>query len=184
MNIRFAVPFLLAILSGCAAFQELEPVPPLQPAERGYIELRNDKENFILKRDHQYFIRFPRPASVNFYLVLHTSAKRDVHNYLTTTFHDGEPPILPMRDEAADQDSVSVFAVDTSNVTYFWVIDTVYQNTILNMRYRYVPQWRYTVENKYDQYHKILVDNKYDRHTYEAMGPQFDFAALNASTEQ
>lgn len=184
MRIRFAVPFLIAFLSGCAAFQELEPVPPLQPAERGYIELRNDKENFLLKRNKQYFIKFPRPLNVNFYLVLRTNAKRDVHNYFTTTFHDGEPPILPIKDEAADQDTVSVFAVDTSNTFYFWVIDTVYQDISLNVRYRYAPQWRYTVENKYDYYYRVLVDNRYDRHTYEVMGPQFDFAVFDAAAEQ
>ena len=184
MRIYSAIPFILFLLGGCATFKELEPAPPLQPAERGFIELRNDKENFLLKKDNKYFIKFPGPVDVHFYLVLQTSAKRTVHNYCTTTFNDGKPPILPILDETADQDSLSVFAIDTSNACYYWVIDTVYQDISLSIRYRYVPQWRYAVENKYDLYRRILVDNSIDRHAYEAMGPQFNFIAFDAATEQ
>jgi hypothetical protein len=184
MKIRFAVPLLLLLFSGCATFKELEPVPPLQPAERGYIELRNDKENFLLKRDSKYFIKFPRPLDMHFYLVLQTNAKRKVNNYFTATFHDGEAPIVPIADESADHDSISVFAVDTMNANYFWVIDTVYQDLPLTVLYRYVPKWRYTVETKYDLFRSILANNSFDRHAYEAMGPQFEFSTFNASSEQ
>jgi hypothetical protein len=184
MRIYSAIPFILFLLGGCATFKELEPAPPLQPAERGFIELRNDKENFLLKKDNEYFIKFPGPLDVHFYLVLQTSAKRTVHSYCTATFDDGKPPILPIVDEAVDQDSLSVFVIDTSHAFYYWVIDTVYQDAPLSIRYRYVPQWRYTVENKYDLYRRILVDNSIDRHAYEAMGPQFNFAAFDAAAEQ
>ena len=184
MRIHSAIPFLLFLLGGCATFKELEPAPPLQPAERGFIELRNDKENFLLKKGNKYFIKFPGPLDVHFYLVLQTSAKRTVHNYYTTTFNDGKPPILPVVDEAVDKDSLSVFAIDTSNAFYYWVIDTVYQDAPLSIRYRYVPQWRYTVENMYDLYRRILVDNSIERHVYEAMGPQFNFSTFDAAAEQ
>jgi hypothetical protein len=184
MRIHSAIPFILLLLSGCATFKELEPVPPLQPAERGFIELRNDQEKFLLKQDNKYFIKFPGPLDVNFYLVLQTSAKRTVHNYITATFNDGQPPILPIVDEAVDQDSISVFVINTSNAFYYWVIDNVYQDTPLSVRYRYVPKWRFDVENKYDQYRRILVENSIDRHAYEAMGPQFNFATFDAAAEQ
>jgi hypothetical protein len=184
MKIRTPFVLLLALLSGCATFKELEPVPPVQSGERGYIELRNDKENFLLKRDDKYFIRFPRPLDMHFYLVLQTNAKRQVHNYLTATFHDGEPPIVPIADETADQDSLSVFPVDSTNAEYFWVIDTVYQDLPLTLQYRYVPQWRYTVETKYDLFRSILANNSVDRRSYDSMGPQFDFSAFKASSEQ
>jgi hypothetical protein len=183
MKIRLAMFSLLILLGGCATFKELEPAPPIQPGERGFIELRNDKENFQLKRDDKYFIMVPRPSDMHYLLVLQTNAKQMVHNYFTSTFHDGEPPIIPITDQAAQQDSTSVFAVDTSEASYFWVIDTVYQDMPLTVRYRYVPQWRYTVENKYDQYRKILADNSIDRSAYEAMGPQFDFASFNTFSE-
>jgi hypothetical protein len=184
MRIHSAIPFILFLLGGCATFKELEPVPPLHPAERGFIELRNDKENFLLKKENKYFVKFPHPLEVHFYLALQASAKRTVHNYCTATFNDGKPPILPILDEATDQDSLSVFAIDTSNAYYYWVIDTVYQDISLSIRYRYVPQWRYAVENKYDLYRRILVDNSIDRHAYEAMGPQFNFTAFDAAAEQ
>ncbi len=184
MKNRIVALFLLALMAGCASFKELEPVPPVQPGERGFIELRNDKENFLLKRDDQYFIKFPRPLDVHFYLVLQTKAKRQVHNYFTATFHDGQPPIVPIADAAADQDSISVFPVDTANAFYFWVVDTVYMDTPLNIRYRYVPQWRYIVETKYDLFRSVLASNTFDRHSYEAMGPGFDFSTFNVTSEQ
>ena len=184
MKIRIPLFFVLALLTGCASFKELEPAPPVQSGERGFIELRNDKENFLLKKDDKYFIKFPRPLDLHYYLILQTRAKHKVHNYLTATFHDGEPPITPIADEAADQDSVSVFPVDSTNAFYFWVIDTVYQDLPLTLRYRYVPQWRYTVETKYDFFRGILAKNTFDKRAYEAMGPQFDFSSFNASSEQ
>jgi hypothetical protein len=184
MKNRIAALFLVVLLAGCASFKELEPVPPVQSGERGYIELRNDKENFLIKRDNQYFIKFPKPLDVHFYLILETSAKRKVVNYFTATFHDGQPPIVPIADQASDQDSVGVFAIDTSNTFYFWVIDTVYQDQPLNIRYRYVPQWRYIVETKYDLFRTVLATNSFDKRSYEAMGPQFDFKSFNASSEQ
>ncbi len=177
------VPLLL-FLSGCATFKELEPKPPVQSGERGYIELQRDHENFVLKRNGQYFISFPRPNGVNFYLILQSRAKRDLHSYLTATFHDGEPPMIPITDEAAEQDSVYAFAVDSTKPAYYWVIDTVYADLELRLKYRYVPQWRYTVETKYDLFRGVLVRNTFDRHTYEAMGPQFDFATFNAAAQQ
>ena len=184
MKTRIAVLFLLSFLTGCASFKELEPIPPVQSGERGFIELRNDKENFVLKKDDKYFIRFPRPLDLHFYLVLQTNAKRKIHNYFTSTFHDGAPPIVPIADEAADQDSISVFAIDSTNANYFWVIDTVFQDLPLAVHYRYVPQWRYTVETKYDLFRSILANNSFDRRTYDSMGPQFDFSTFNAATEQ
>ena len=184
MKIRFSVLSILFLLAGCATFKELEPVPPVQPGERGFIELQKDKENFVLKRDNQYFIRFPRPLDMHFYLVLQTRAKWGIHNYLTATFHDGEPPIIPIADEAANQDSIIVFAVDTTQPTYYWVIDTVLQDVQLALKYRYVPQWRYTVETKYDLFRSVLANSTFDKHAYETMGPQFDFATFNAGGEQ
>jgi hypothetical protein len=184
MRIYSAIPFLLLLLSGCATFKELQPVPPLQSDERGFIELRNDGENFLLKQDNKYFIKFPGPRDVNFYLVLQTSAKRAVHNYCTATFNDGQEPISMLADVAADQDSLSVFVIDTSVANYYWVIDKVPQDMLLNVRYRYVAKWRFDVENKYDLYRRTLADNSVDKREYEAMGPQYDFAAFDVASEQ
>jgi hypothetical protein len=184
MRIRSTIPFILFLFAGCATFKELKPIPPIHPGERGYIELRNDRENFQLKQGKKYFIKFPKPLDAHFDLILATNAKRAMHNYCTTAFDDGKPPILPMVDEAADQDSVSVYAVDTLHPYTYWVIDSLWQNISLNVRYRYVPQWRYAVENKYDLYRRILAGNKCSRLAYETMGPEFDFAAFDPAAEQ
>ena len=184
MNIRLVLPSVLLLLTGCATFKELEPIPPVDPAERGFIELRNDQEKFFLEREKQYFIKFPRSADEHFYLVLQTSAKKQVHNYFTAAFDDGKGPLVPIVDESASQDSMSVFAIDTSHAWFYWVIDSVFFDVTLNLHYRYVPQWRYVVENKYDEYRRILEENKVDRSNYNAMGPEFAFAAFDVAGEQ
>src|SRR5512135_368775 len=128
MKLRISIFFVLLLFGGCATFKELEPKPPVQPGERGFIELQRDNENFVLKKSGQYFIKFPRPLDMHFYLILQTRAKKQLRSYLTATFHDGEPPIVPIGDEGANLDSTFVFAVDTTNPMYYWVIDSVYQD--------------------------------------------------------
>ena len=48
MKLRILSVFFVFLLGGCAAYKELEPDPPILPAERGYIELKNGKDNFEL----------------------------------------------------------------------------------------------------------------------------------------
>ncbi|MBN1397346.1 MAG: hypothetical protein JXA06_04865 [Bacteroidetes bacterium] len=184
MRIHRVIPVVFILLSGCATFQELVPVPPLQPQERGYIELKNDEEDFILQQDKKYFIKFPGPLDENVYLVLQTNAKRSVHNYFTSSFNEGQEPISKVTDEAADQNDLCLFPVNTTIPVYYWVIDKVDQETQLSIRYRYVQKWRFTVENKYDTYRRLLDENSADRREYNQMGPQYDFASLDAAIEQ
>lgn len=184
MNKRLFGLLTLAFAAGCATFNELEPVPPVQPAEQGFIELRNDQENFLLKKEEQYFMKFPRAADTHFYVLLQTAAKTRVNNYFTAAFDDGKGTIVPIKDETASHDSLSVYAIDTSTAFFYWVIDTVRNDLPLTLHYRYVPQWRYTVETKYDEYRRALADNKVERQSYETMGPQFNWAAFDAKGEQ
>ncbi|HUI08786.1 MAG TPA: hypothetical protein VL221_00590 [Bacteroidota bacterium] len=166
MRTHLLLALSLALLAGCATFKELEPKPELSPVERGYIELRNDKEFFELDQGKQYFIRFPRPLANNFAIVLETNAKWYLSAYMTRTFNDGKGPIVRIQDEAQREDSAMVYAVDLSSGTYFWVIDTVRQDIELRMRYRYVPRWRYTFENEYAALRQTLAANVVDRGTY------------------
>ncbi|MGB2868951.1 MAG: hypothetical protein WBD36_10900 [Bacteroidota bacterium] len=184
MNTRLVLSCILLVFTGCATFKELEPIPPVDPAEKGFIELRNDQEKFLLEREKQYFIKFPRPADDHFYIVLETAAKKRLHNYLTATFDDGNGPLVPIADESSSHDSMSVFAIDTSHAWFYWVIDSVFFDVTLNLQYRYVPQWRYVVENKYDEYRRMLEENTVDRSNYNAMGPEFAFSAFDVSAEQ
>jgi hypothetical protein len=169
MRSSLALSALCALLlAGCATFKELQPKPELSPAERGYIEFKNDAENFRLEPGKRYFVKFPRPGANNFALVLQTRAKRDVASYLTKTFDDGKEPIALMADEYASHDSMSVYAIDSTVALYYWVIDTVRQEVDLSMKYRYVPRWRFTFETRYKQFRETLADNIVDRGTYES----------------
>ena len=75
---KYILYILVLFMAGCAAYKELEPVPQISFLEAGYIELRDDGELFELDEGDKYFIRFPRPASDNDYLVLDFKDKRQL----------------------------------------------------------------------------------------------------------
>ncbi len=180
LPLLFLFTFLLA---GCAAYKELEPDPPLLPAERGYIELKDNKDNFELSRDKKYYIQFPPPAHDNFKLVLVIDQKLAMHAFLTRQFDGKEGPFKPIIDEAAANDSLMVYAVDPRSPMFFWVIDTVRQDLQLAMHYRYVPAWRYTFEIRYTAYRGTLGANSVDRTGYEGISPTTNLDGLNAAAE-
>jgi hypothetical protein len=157
---------LAILMAGCATFKELEPKPDLLPVERGYIELKNNKDNFPLAQGKQYFIKFPRPSRENFALVLRIPAKGAIRSYLTRTFDDGKGPITRIPDEAGTNDTLSVYPVDPAAPVFFWVIDSVRHDVELTMNYRYVPRWRYTFETKYADFKVTLSENLVDRSTF------------------
>ncbi len=173
----------LGLLSGCATFKELEPEPPLSPQERGFVELKDGEDDFLLDEGNAYVIRFPRPVQDNSTLLLRTSAAWYINAYLTRRFDDGRAPIEPMTDEAPITDSTSVYSVDTASPFYYWVIDTVRQDLVLRMQYRYLPRWRFTFENKYVQFKGILAENRVDRSTYLGSAGAEAFRSLNYRKE-
>ncbi len=181
MRLHLSILALLVLLGGCAAYKELQPEPPLVPAERGYIELKDDKKDFELDQDSKYFIKFPFPARDHYKLVLVTGVKPALHTFLTASFDGGGGPFTPIPDEAPTNDSVSVYAINTRSPAFFWVIDTVRHDAVLSMHYRYVPEWRYTFESKYAEYKEILATNTVDRSTYTSINRDFSFENFNFS---
>lgn len=174
---RFLPLILFSIfLGGCAAYKELSPKPDLSPAERGYIELKDNDENFKLDKDGKYFIRFPKSERDQFALVLRLNAKPMLRYYLTDKFDDGKGEIHRIKDEAAGQDTISAYFINTSVPEYFWVIDSVLSDVNLAMTYRYMPQWRFTFENKYAEYKQLLADNTVERTTYNSIDNDFSFS--------
>lgn len=169
----------LVLWTGCAAYKELEPKPPVSPVEGGFIELKNDKKSFELKKDKKYFIKFPRTKISNFYLVLQLSDKSAIHSFLTQTFNDGKGIITTITDETHLPDSLSVFALDTSTAIFYWVIDSVKSDLLLRMDYRYVPVWRYKWEIKNAELRKALEQNRIDRQPYQTLGQSFSFEGFN-----
>ncbi|MCF8242700.1 MAG: hypothetical protein K9J16_15080 [Melioribacteraceae bacterium] len=169
--------------AACSTFSELEPDPEIFSEERGYIELKNDDENFELEKDGKYFIKFPKAQSDNFYLVLKLSNKNMMTYYFTNAFDDGEGDIVKINDEASSSDEMSVYEIGRFVDTYYWVIDNVQQDMFLSMEYRYVPIWRFKFENKYSQYKSILQNNKIDRNIYNSIDEKYDVSDLNFAQE-
>lgn len=170
--------FMLVFLGGCAAYKELSPKPEISPAEQGYIELKDGDDNFTLDQGKKYYMRFPRPQQSQFMLVLKMNAKLSLRYFLTDTFDGGDGPFQQIPDEFAADPSISAFPISTSAQEYFWVIEEVRNDVEVVMSYRYVPQWRFTFENKYAEYRGILSDNTIDRTTYNSIDQSFDFSSI------
>jgi hypothetical protein len=179
--------FLCALfLTGCAAYKELEPNPEIVPKEGQYKFLKNGDENFVLKNDKKYVVKFPRPEKNNFYLVLVGKNKplltshlqnyfnAEVETTLTRSFGVKEGAVQKIFDENPASDSITVYPIDSMSTSYFWLIEEVKQETELALRYRYVHQWRYTFENEYNKYRQILADNTVDRTVYNAIDEQYN----------
>jgi hypothetical protein len=179
---RIKLVVLLAIVfASCSTFKELSPDPELSPAERGYIELKDGKDNFALDKGGKYFMKFPKPERDKFYVVMKLSPKSALDYYFTQTFDDGKGAIEKIRDDAAPSDSISAFAVNPSYIHYYWVIENVRSDVELTMKYRYVPHWRFMFENKYASSKQILDGNAVDRTTYNAIDRNFSFSGFKFS---
>ena len=66
MKLRYAIVGSLLLAAGCATYKQLKPKPEPAPLEQGYIEIKNDKKNFELKKEKRYFITFPGPQEDRF----------------------------------------------------------------------------------------------------------------------
>jgi hypothetical protein len=190
MTYRNFLCFCALFLTGCAAYEELNPNPEIVPKEGQYRNLKNGDENFILKKDNKYVIQFPRPEKNDFYLVLVGKNKpllycymkhyfnAEIESTLTRSFGMREGSVQNIFDENPKSDSIAVYSIDSLSERYSWLIDTVRQKTELALRYRYVHQWRYKFENDYDKYREILSDNTVDRTVYNAIDANYNTDAL------
>ena len=172
---RLSLLFISVLfLLRCAAYKELKPKPELTSLSKDFIELKNDKKQFELDKDKKYFITFPAAPAENYYLVLTIGDKQNLHTYLTDTFDDGKGRIIEIPDESSAPQQQSVYAVDNSVQKFYWVVDLVKKELVLKMQYRYVEQWRYQFENKYQSFRQTFEDNKIDSSGFRALGSSFD----------
>lgn len=172
---KLSVYLFTAALIGCAAYSELKPKPELTGMERGYLELQRDQKYFELKKNKKYFVKFPRPAAANSYLYLGIEQKDRIRSYATRAFDDGKGTIVQLDDLSPNLATSSLFDVDTNSATCYWVIDSVSQDMVLKMNYRYVPIWRWKVENYFEQFTATLAANRVDRKPYTTLGGDFRF---------
>jgi hypothetical protein len=181
---KYLLYILTALMAGCAAYKELEPIPQISFLEDGYIELMDDDERFELSEGTKYFIRFPQPKADNIYLALSFKDKTAISSYLTRAFDDGEGTIIRMDDESNDPATLSLFVVDKTVPTYFWVIENVRQDIILDMTYRYVAIWRYRFEKKHAQFKKVLDENTQSRKILEELGKSITLKDVDFNGER
>ncbi len=161
-------------LMRCAAYKELKPKPEINSLTTDFIELKNDKKLFELDKDKKYFVSFPAAMDKNYYLVLDISDKAVINSYLTDTFDDGKGRIIEIKDESNQPLKQSVYAVDNTVQNFYWVIDLVKRDLELEMTYRYVEQWRFRFENRYESFMSTFENNKIDSSGYNALGSPLD----------
>lgn len=158
----------------CAAYKELKPKPELNSLTTDFIELKKDKDRFELDKDKKYFIGFPAAMDKNYYLVLDITDKAVINSYLTDTFDDGKGRIIEIKDESAQPLKQSVYAIHNSVQKFYWVIDLVKRDFELDMTYRYIEQWRFRFENRYESFLATFENNKIDSSGYNALGSPLD----------
>ncbi|MGD9199944.1 MAG: hypothetical protein PVI26_00135, partial [Chitinispirillia bacterium] len=171
----FSIIFTFLVLFQCANYKQLKPKPELSFLEQGYIEIKNNKKNFELKKEKKYFITFPAPQDNNFYLVLEIHDKHRFETSLTPDLLKKKKPGKKILDESTDKKNLSVYAIDKSVPMYYWLIENVKQDVVARIKYRYVPQWRFRFENKYTEFQGILKNNRVDRQNYINLGTSFHF---------
>jgi hypothetical protein len=172
---------LTAVLTvvNCATYKQLKPKPAIQNHEGGSIELKKGDKNFELKKDKKYFIAFPAPEYDHFYLVVTSPQKQKFTSTFTGDFVKQRPGKL-VADETWAPDTMSIYPVDKSRQTYYWLIEQVPQKIEeVRLRYRYAPQWRFKFEHKYASYKEILAKNVVDRGVYRAIGATMNLEGFN-----
>jgi hypothetical protein len=166
-------------LMACAPYAQLKPKPELSNVEQGYIELKNDKKDFELKKQKKYVIAFPAPQEDNFYIVMNVPAKKKMNSFLSGTFTDKKTPGEKIKDETLWPDSISVYPISTKSPAFYWFVETGAEDFVMHMRYRYAPQWRFKFETKHAEYNATLVRNVVDRSAYKGIGSTTQLDAFN-----
>jgi cell fate (sporulation/competence/biofilm development) regulator YmcA (YheA/YmcA/DUF963 family) len=178
MKFRYLVFSAALFFAGCTAYKQLQPKPALSPAEAGYIELKNGKNDFALKKESKYFIQFPSPQEDNFYLVLDLPSKKQFNSTLTPKLIDKKRFEDPIKDESTT-DTLSVYPIMKNGAGYYLLIDKIPQELKFSVNYRYIPQWRYKFETKHTEFLEILAKNRVDRTAYNSIGGGSHLEGIN-----
>ncbi len=182
MKSKILILAIFPFFMGCAAFKHLEPDPAITPAEGKFIELKDDGESFELDKGKKYFIAFPAPIQENFYLLINVNDKDAIIAGMADKFDADKGLLSRVANEAAPDINEYVYTVKPSVQKFYWAIENVYRDFVLNMSYRYLPKWRYKFETQHDTFQKILQENKVDRATYNSIGSGVSFKNFNFSS--
>ncbi|MBN1983522.1 MAG: hypothetical protein JW795_18440 [Chitinivibrionales bacterium] len=170
----------LLVVINCATYKQLKPTPQLSSEERGYIELKKkESNNFELKKNKRYFIEFPAPQKDNFYLVLTVKNKENLRTFLVDQLVGKKVYGKKIADETTDAANMCVYPIHTRSPFFYWLIDGVSLDIVLQVNYRYVPQWRFKFENKYEEFKTISLENRADRDIYNTLGATYHFGEFD-----
>jgi hypothetical protein len=178
MRFRYLAFSAALVFAGCSAYKQLQPKPILSPAEAGYIELKDGKNSFVLKKDKKYFIQFPSPQEDNFYLVLDVPSKKQFNSVLTAKLIDKKRYESPIADES-NQDTLCLFPIMKNSGGYYLLLDKIPAPVTFSVNYRYTPQWRYKFETKHTEFLEILAKNRVDRTAYNSIGGGSHLEGMN-----
>jgi hypothetical protein len=182
MNYRIFLYAILPFLIGCAAFKQLEPDPEIISSEGKYIELKDDDEFFELDKDKKYFIEFPPPMTDNFYLLVNVTQKDAIVAGMADRFDKDKGILSRIDNEAAADANEFVYSVNPTVQKFYWAIEKVSRDMVIEMSYRYLPKWRYKFETQYESFQQILKENRVSRVTYENIGGSVSFREFDFST--
>ncbi|WP_456408405.1 hypothetical protein [Caldithrix abyssi] len=170
MKKLLTISLISMLLYGCAAYKELKPKPEINPVENGYIEILKDAKQFQLKKDKKYFIVFPPSMQPNFYLILKIKNRDQLNYYLTEVFDQGKGRVIEIPDESPEPGVENVYPISNDVPRYYFVIDLVKSDVLLEMEYRYTARWRYTFEREYASFSRTLAQNSISHEFYEKLG--------------
>ncbi len=183
MQIKYVLYLLLIFLVGCAAYKELQPVPQISFIENGYIELKDDDEYFELSEGNKYFLKIPPASQDNIYIILSFNEKETLTTYMTRAFDDGEGTIIKMTDVSLEPEKMSVYELDRTVPTFFWVIEDVKKDLVLKLEYRYIAAWRYKFETRHAEFLDKLAQNTQSRSVYDAIGSSISGTEIDYNGE-
>ncbi|HPN37239.1 MAG TPA: hypothetical protein PL041_02465, partial [Melioribacteraceae bacterium] len=181
--LKYVVPILL-FFTACSTYKQLSPDPKLESKEQGFLPVKDDDENFVLKGDKKYYIEFPKSEIGNYYLILSSPNKSLFQTYFTDFFDDGEGEMTKAKNENQDIDSLWVYKIGKEKEKYYWVIEKVgKEEAPLMLNYRYAPIWRFKFEVKYEKYKEILAKNTINKNFYNAIDGNYNFGNINFASE-
>ncbi|HEX2959606.1 MAG TPA: hypothetical protein VHO70_22410, partial [Chitinispirillaceae bacterium] len=178
MRFRYLAFSAALFFAGCTAYKQLQPKPALSPAEAGYIELKDGKNSFVLKKDKKYFIQFPSPQEDNFYLVLDVPSKKQFNTVFTSKLIEKKRFEDPVTDES-NLDTLCLYPIMKNSAGYYLLLDKIPQPVNFSVNYRYTPQWRYKFETKHSEFLEILAKNRVDRAAYNSIGGGSHLEGIN-----
>ena len=179
MKRRIIICALIPFIVGCAAFKQLEPDPEISPLEGKYIKLADDEDFFELDKGKKYYVEFPAPTKDNFYLLVNVSDKDAIISGLADRFDADKGLLSRVENDASSDVNEDVYSIVPSVQKFYWAIENVYRDVVLEMTYRYLPKWRYKFETQYETFQSILKENKVDRTTYENIGGSVSVKNIN-----